>query len=59
MLNVIGLVGLIATAALLAWSSIRAWRAKSNFLKWGRCEPGGSPGHNRCFGKHSHDCRDA
>jgi len=35
MLNVIGLVVLIATAALLAWSSIRAWRAKSNFLKWG------------------------
>src|SRR2546423_11197668 len=35
MLNVIGLVVLIAAAALLAWSSIRAWRAKSNFLKWG------------------------
>jgi hypothetical protein len=35
MLNVICLVVLIATAALLAWSSIRASRAKSNFLKWG------------------------
>ena len=28
MLNVIGLVVLIATAALLVWSSIRAWRQK-------------------------------
>src|SRR5262245_19132193 len=35
MLNVIGLMGLIANAALLAWSSIGAWRAKINFLKWG------------------------
>jgi mono/diheme cytochrome c family protein len=25
---------LIATAALLAWSSLRAWRAKNGFLKW-------------------------
>ncbi len=33
--SVIGLVMLIATAALLVWSSIRAWRAKSNLLKWG------------------------
>src|SRR5215831_4015606 len=35
MLNVIGLVMLIATAALLAWSSVRAWRQKNSFLKWG------------------------
>src|SRR5258708_830249 len=35
MLNVVGLMVLIATAALLVWSSIRAWRAKSNVLKWG------------------------
>lgn len=35
MLNVIGLVILIATAALLIWSSIRAWRQKNSFLKWG------------------------
>jgi mono/diheme cytochrome c family protein len=35
MLNVIGLVMLIATAALLIWSSIRAWRQKNSFLKWG------------------------
>ena len=34
MLNVIGLVMLIATAALLAWSSVRAWRQKNGFLKW-------------------------
>jgi mono/diheme cytochrome c family protein len=33
--NVIGLVMLLATAALLVWSSIRAWRAKNNPLKWG------------------------
>lgn len=33
--NVIGLVMLLATAALLVWSSIRAWRAKNNLLKWG------------------------
>src|SRR5258708_23761476 len=32
--NVIGLVMMIAVAALLAWSSIRAWRAKNNFVKW-------------------------
>jgi hypothetical protein len=25
----------ITTAALLAWSSLRSWRAKNNFLKWG------------------------
>jgi|GraSoiStandDraft_4_1057263.scaffolds.fasta_scaffold453362_3 hypothetical protein len=33
--NLVGLVMLIAMAALLAWSGIRAWRAKNNFLKWG------------------------
>src|SRR4030088_251016 len=26
---------LIATAALLGWSSLRAWQAKNGFLKWG------------------------
>ena len=35
MLNIFGLVMLIATAALLIWSSIRAWRQKNSFLKWG------------------------
>jgi mono/diheme cytochrome c family protein len=35
MLNVIGLVMLIATVALLIWSSLRAWRQKNSFLKWG------------------------
>ena len=35
MLNVVSLVVLIAVAALLFWSSIRAWRAKNSFLKWG------------------------
>jgi mono/diheme cytochrome c family protein len=35
MLNFIGLVMLIATAALLIWSSIGARRAKNNLLKWG------------------------
>ena len=35
MFNVIGLVILIATAALLIWSSIRAWRQRNSFLKWG------------------------
>ena len=35
MLNVIGWVMLIATAALLVWSSVRAWRQKNSFLKWG------------------------
>jgi cytochrome c553 len=33
--NLVGLVILIAIAALLAWSGIRLWRAKNNFLKWG------------------------
>jgi mono/diheme cytochrome c family protein len=35
MLNVIGLVMSITTAALLVCSSIRAWRLKNSFLKWG------------------------
>jgi hypothetical protein len=35
MLNVVSLVVLIAVGALLVWSSIRAWRAKNNFLRWG------------------------
>jgi mono/diheme cytochrome c family protein len=35
MLNVIGLVTLIAIAALLVWLSIRARRIKNSFLKWG------------------------
>jgi mono/diheme cytochrome c family protein len=33
--NVFGLVMLIATAALLVWSSIRAWRATNKLFKWG------------------------
>lgn len=33
--NVFGLVMLIATAALLVWSSIRAWRATNKLVKWG------------------------
>jgi hypothetical protein len=35
MLNVIDLVMLIATAALLIWSGFRAWRVRNSFLKWG------------------------
>ena len=35
MLNVIVLVILITTAALLVWSGARAWRAKNNLVKWG------------------------
>jgi len=35
MLNIFGLVMFIATAALLVWSSIRAWEVKNNFFKWG------------------------
>jgi cytochrome c553 len=35
MLNIFGLVMLIATAALLVWSSNRAWQVKNNFFKWG------------------------
>jgi mono/diheme cytochrome c family protein len=34
MIYFVGLAMLIATAALLAWSSLRAWRAKNGFLKW-------------------------
>jgi mono/diheme cytochrome c family protein len=33
--NIAGLVILIATAALSAWSAKRAWRAKDSMLKWG------------------------
>jgi hypothetical protein len=35
MLNVIGLVMLIAIAALLIWSGFRVWRIRNSFLKWG------------------------
>jgi mono/diheme cytochrome c family protein len=35
MLNIIGLVMLIAVAALLAWSCGRAWRLKNSLLRWG------------------------
>ena len=35
MLNVIDLVMLIATAALLIWSGFRAWRVRNSFLKGG------------------------
>jgi cytochrome c553 len=35
MLNIIGLVMLIAVAALLAWSCSRAWRLKNSLLRWG------------------------
>jgi mono/diheme cytochrome c family protein len=34
MIYFLGLAMLIATAALLAWSSLRAWRAKNGFLRW-------------------------
>jgi mono/diheme cytochrome c family protein len=33
--DLVALMTLIAAAALLAWSSFRASRAKNNFLKWG------------------------
>lgn len=33
MLNIIGLVALIAMTAVLVWSSTRAWRLKNSFLK--------------------------
>jgi mono/diheme cytochrome c family protein len=35
MLDFLGLTTLITIAALSAWSSFRAWRAKNNFFKWG------------------------
>jgi mono/diheme cytochrome c family protein len=34
MIYFLGLAMLIATAALLVWSSLRAWRAKNGFLRW-------------------------
>jgi mono/diheme cytochrome c family protein len=34
-LDYLGVVTLIAIAALLAWSSLRAWRAKNSLFKWG------------------------
>jgi mono/diheme cytochrome c family protein len=33
--NSLGLVAMVAAAALLAWSGIRAWRVSNSFLKWG------------------------
>jgi cytochrome c553 len=35
MFDLLGLAMLITIAELLAWSTLRAWRAKNNFLKWG------------------------
>ena len=35
MLELLALAMLIITAALLAWSGLRAWRAKNGFIKWG------------------------
>jgi mono/diheme cytochrome c family protein len=35
MLNSLGLVAMVAAAALLAWSGSRAWRVSNSFLKWG------------------------
>lgn len=35
MYSCVGLVLLIATAALLVWSSVHAWRIQNRFLKWG------------------------
>jgi uncharacterized membrane protein YcjF (UPF0283 family) len=35
MSNFLGLIMSITAAALLAWSSLRSWQAKNNFLKWG------------------------
>lgn len=34
MQNIINLMGLIAIAALLTWSGLRAWRIRNGFLKW-------------------------
>src|ERR1700759_1200532 len=35
MVYLLDLAILLVTAALLAWSSLRAWRAKNGFIKWG------------------------
>jgi mono/diheme cytochrome c family protein len=35
MLDLLGLAILIAIAVLLGWSSVRAWRTKNRFLRWG------------------------
>jgi mono/diheme cytochrome c family protein len=35
MLIILGLVILFLIAAMLAWSSVRAWRSKNRLLKWG------------------------
>src|SRR3954469_12760336 len=35
MRNDVGLALLIATAALLVWASISAWRKRNPYLKWG------------------------
>lgn len=35
MIDLFGLAMLITTAKLLAWSSLRAWRAKNRFIRWG------------------------
>jgi mono/diheme cytochrome c family protein len=35
MLNIVGMVALIAIAALLAWSSLRMWRVRNRILNWG------------------------
>ena len=35
MFELFALAMLIIIAALLAWSGLRAWRAKNGFIKWG------------------------
>jgi mono/diheme cytochrome c family protein len=35
MIKILGLVEMVATAALLIWSGFRAWRVRNRFLKWG------------------------
>jgi len=35
MFDLLGLAVLITIAVLLAWSTLRVWRAKNSFLKWG------------------------
>jgi mono/diheme cytochrome c family protein len=35
MVDLLGLAMLITAAVLLGWSSVRAWRTKNSFLKWG------------------------